>query len=77
MQRDGDFNGTFSPVIDFTTIRLALTLASMNGAEVHHLDITSAFLYGSLEHELYMSQPKGFEKQGQTVVKPLELRAKV
>jgi Reverse transcriptase (RNA-dependent DNA polymerase) len=66
MQRDGDYNETFSPVIDFTTIRLALTLANMNGAEVHHLDITGSFLYGSLEDELYMSYPKGFEKQGQT-----------
>jgi Reverse transcriptase (RNA-dependent DNA polymerase) len=65
LQREGDFNETFSPVVGFTTIRIALALAQIDGAEVHHMDITGAFLYGNLNEELYMEQPKGFEAQGQ------------
>jgi Reverse transcriptase (RNA-dependent DNA polymerase) len=64
LQRHEDYNETFSPVVDFTTARLALTLSHITGAEVHHLDVTGAFFYGKLDEELYMSQPKRFEAKG-------------
>jgi hypothetical protein len=51
-------------VVDFTTVRLALALAQSTGAYVDHLDVTGAFLYGTLKEELYMSQPQGFEQKG-------------
>lgn len=48
------------------TVRLILALTAKNEWEVHHLDVKSAFLNGELEEVVYVSQPKGFEKNGQT-----------
>lgn len=64
MQKANDHGETFSPGIDFTTIRIALAIAVWNRAYVHQMDVTGAFLYGRLKEEIYMSQPKGFEEEG-------------
>jgi Reverse transcriptase (RNA-dependent DNA polymerase) len=55
---------TFSPVLDYTTIRIALALAQIQGSYVHHMDVSGAFLYANLEEELFMEQPKGLEVTG-------------
>ena len=61
LQSIGDYDQIFSPVIDFTTVRMALSIAGIEGSQVHHIDVTGAFLSGDLEEEVYMDQPKGFE----------------
>ena len=61
LQQPEDYEETFSPVVDFSTIRTALTLAVHEGEVCHHVDITGAFLYGTLDEILYMQLPKGFE----------------
>jgi hypothetical protein len=52
LQREEDYDETFSPVVDFTTVRIALALAVREKMHVHHVDVTGAFLYGDLEEEL-------------------------
>ena len=47
------------------TVRVILALVGSNGWWVHHLDVKSAFLNGSLEEEVYVSQPEGFEKRNE------------
>jgi hypothetical protein len=55
-----DFSQIFSPVVRFETVRLILALAAIEGWSVSGLDIKSAYLYGTLDEEIYMEQPEGF-----------------
>ena len=45
-------------------MRVALTIAAIRNMMVHQLDVTTAFLNGTLEEVVYMKQPKGFEETG-------------
>lgn len=62
LQQEGlDYTETFSPVAKHSTIRTLLAMASAERMEIRQFDIKTAFLYGKLEEEVYMRQPKGFE----------------
>lgn len=41
-------------------ISLILSLVVSNGWHIKQLDVSNAFLHGSLDEAVYMSQPKGF-----------------
>jgi len=60
-----DFDQVFSPVMRFETVRLMLALATLENWYITGLDIRSAYLYGKLDEEIYMEQPKGFAVPGQ------------
>ena len=60
-----DFDQVFSPVVHFETVHLMLALATLENWYITGLDIWSAYLYGKLNKEIYMEQPKGFAAPGQ------------
>ena len=64
-QKQGlDYDETFSPVIRFESFRSLVAVAVQKGLKLHQLDITSAFLNGHLEEEVFMKQPLGFVVEG-------------
>lgn len=60
-QQESDYDKIYSPVLDFTMVRIALTIAGKLKAHVHQMDVSSAFLHGKLSEDVYMQQPKHFE----------------
>lgn len=55
-----DYTETFSPVVKFPSIRSLLAIAAENKMVIEQFDVTTAFLYGDLEENVYMKQPVGF-----------------
>ncbi|GMP54232.1 hypothetical protein CsSME_00019460 [Camellia sinensis var. sinensis] len=55
-----DFHETFSPVAKQPTIHIFICIALHNNWSITQLDISNAFLHGSLEEEVFMTQPPGF-----------------
>jgi hypothetical protein len=51
-----DYDETFSPVSNMESIHLDLAIATVNGWEVHHMDVKNDFLQGDLSEEIYMEQ---------------------
>ncbi|GJX58961.1 putative ribonuclease H-like domain-containing protein [Tanacetum coccineum] len=61
-QEEGiDYEEVFAPVARIEAIRLFLAYASFMGFLVYQMDVKSAFLYGTIEEEVYVSQPPGFK----------------
>nr|GEU29328.1 putative ribonuclease H-like domain-containing protein [Tanacetum cinerariifolium] len=55
------YKEVFAPVARIEAIRLFLAYASFMGFMVYQMDVKSAFLYGTIEEEVYVCQPPGFE----------------
>ncbi|GJV08781.1 putative ribonuclease H-like domain-containing protein [Tanacetum coccineum] len=61
-QEEGiDYDEVFAPVAIIEAIRLFLAYTSFMGFMVYQMDVKSAFLYGTIEEEVYVCQPPGFE----------------
>ncbi|GJR57096.1 putative ribonuclease H-like domain-containing protein [Tanacetum coccineum] len=61
-QEEGiDYEEVFAPVARIEAIRLFLAYASYMGFTVYQMDVKSAFLYGTIDEEVYVMQPPGFE----------------
>ena len=56
-----DYLETFAPVIRSESIKLLLALAARTKRVVHQMDVTTAFLNGYLNEEIYMRQAPSFE----------------
>ncbi|GJT57259.1 putative ribonuclease H-like domain-containing protein [Tanacetum coccineum] len=61
-QEEGiDYDEVFSPFARIEAIRLFFAYASFMGFIVYQMDVKSSFLYGTIEEEIYVCQPPGFE----------------
>ncbi|GJX02723.1 putative ribonuclease H-like domain-containing protein [Tanacetum coccineum] len=56
-----DYEEVFAPVARIEAIRLFLAYASFMGFLVYQMDVKSAFLYRTIEEEVYVTQPPGFK----------------
>nr|GEV23227.1 hypothetical protein [Tanacetum cinerariifolium] len=61
-QKEGiDYDEVFAPVARIEAIRFFLAYASFMGFTVYQMDVKSAFLYGTIDEEVYVMQPSGFQ----------------
>lgn len=58
-QQGIDYDQVFAPVTRQATSRMLLAVASKQNMSVRHLDVKTAYLYGSLNDEILMKQPPG------------------
>ncbi len=54
-----DYLETFAPVVKLTTIRVLLAIAAAHDLECEQMDVTTAFLNGDLDEDIYMQIPEG------------------
>nr|GEU94236.1 retrovirus-related Pol polyprotein from transposon TNT 1-94 [Tanacetum cinerariifolium] len=60
-QEEGiNYEEVFAPVARIEAIRLFLAYASFMGFTVYQMDVKSAFLYGTIDEEVYVMQPPRF-----------------
>ncbi|GJX97899.1 putative ribonuclease H-like domain-containing protein, partial [Tanacetum coccineum] len=60
-QEEGiDYDEVFAHVARIEAIKIFLAFASYMGFIVYQMDVKSAFLYGIIDEEMYVSQPPGF-----------------
>ncbi|GJY30519.1 retrovirus-related pol polyprotein from transposon TNT 1-94 [Tanacetum coccineum] len=60
-QEEGiNFEESFTPVARIEAIRIFVENAAHNNITIYQMDIKTAFLYGKLKEEVYVSQPEGF-----------------
>ena len=60
-QRPGiNYEETYSPVIDAITFQYLISLTVSEGLDMRLMDVVTAYLYGSLDANVYMKIPEGF-----------------
>ncbi|CAI7895086.1 unnamed protein product [Closterium sp. NIES-54] len=64
-----DYKELFAPMVKPTTLRTLLAGATIKGWVVKQMDVTTAFLNGFLEEEIFMAQPEGFDDGSGRVLK--------
>ena len=71
-----DYFETYSPVADYTTLRLLIALAAKLNLKLSHLDFECAYLNGKLSdnEEIYMKIPPGMETTEELQGKVLKLK---
>ena len=60
-----DYDETFCPVARPESLRTLIAATLKSGLELHQVDVTTAFLNGTLQEEVYMKQPEGFIAEGE------------
>nr|GEX53948.1 hypothetical protein [Tanacetum cinerariifolium] len=61
-QEEGiDYDEVFAPVARIESIKIFLAYASFMGFTVYQMDVKSAFLYGTIDVEVYVMHPPGFQ----------------
>lgn len=64
-----DYQETFSPVINNSSLKVIFALATVNKYEMYGFDIKTAFLYGELDEDIYMKLPEGYNEEKNKICK--------
>ncbi|CAH9096728.1 unnamed protein product, partial [Cuscuta epithymum] len=56
-----DYDETYSLVVDATTLRFLIGMSVFERLQMRLMDVVTAYLYGSLDTDVYMRIPRGFK----------------
>ena len=62
-----DYKETYSPMMDITTFRYLVCMAMLKGLDMHLINVVTAYLYGSLNNNIYMRILEGFQMLKQLI----------
>jgi hypothetical protein len=60
-----DYTDAFTPMVQWSMIRMVNTLAVVHNLEVKHIDYTQAFPQAKLKEDMYLQFPAGFEHKNE------------
>lgn len=70
LQRQGvDYIETYAPVVRYKSIRMLLAMAATEKLDMLQFDVKTAFLYGSLQEDIWIQLPEGSWSEEERVVK--------
>ena len=55
-----DYQKTFAPTANFTSVRTVVQLAAQNDLILHQMDVKTVYLNAPIDCEIYMEKPEGF-----------------
>ena len=65
-QRYGfEFTDTYAPTLSASALRVLLAFFAKKRFKAHSIDIKTAFLYGDLQHDVYLAVPEGYQPQNE------------
>lgn len=64
-----DYDETFAPVARIASFRILISFSNHFNLKVHHMDVKTAFLNGTLQEEIYMHIPQGLSGGNDEVCK--------
>lgn len=64
-EKNIDYTETFSPVVRYDSLRVLLAIAASKNLEIAQF-VQTAFLYGTLDEEIYMEIPEGINMDKET-----------
>ena len=59
-----DYFETFSPTVKMSSVRAVMQIAAEYGLSISQMDVKTAFLNAPIDCEIYVEQPRGYEKPG-------------
>jgi hypothetical protein len=65
--QDVDYFDTYSPVVNWTTVRLMLVLSAILKLHTKQVDYTAAFLHAPIEEDVYVDMPRTFQQPGKVL----------
>jgi Reverse transcriptase (RNA-dependent DNA polymerase) len=68
-----DYEETYSPVVDAITLRFLISLTITENLQMRLIDVVTAYLYGSLDNDIYMKVPEGLKMSEAFKSKPREI----
>jgi Reverse transcriptase (RNA-dependent DNA polymerase) len=56
-----EYEETYSPVVDAITLRFLISLTITENLQLCLMDVVTAYLYGSLDNDIYIKFPEGLK----------------